>query len=209
MEDNNISTLRKAYTTRVQKEKIKHKNGQKQVDIENSIKFQYLLEGMSIIRSAFRDLLEIDFGKRFSLSLVEDDYQGWPNLNLLVKDKQNIIEDGPNFVARVSDYNEESTIEFIFSGELKTLKIKNKSVVSQIPSYLRKNLRQYLDSVTSFVVENENNVAPLPSIDLDIGSSKLDNSALSESLGNDDLIDIQEDFSELDTLPILEEVEII
>ena len=205
MEDNNISTLSKAYTSRVQKEKIKHKNEQDKIDLENSIKLQNLLDGMSIIRNAFRDLLKIDFGNHFSLDLIENDYQGWPSLNLLVKDNKNDIEDGPTFLVRASDCNAEVTIDFIISGELKTLVIKDHSVVKQIPSYLRKSLRKYLDSVTSFVVENENKVVPLPDIDFDVNEDNSNNNLLSD----DSLIETEQDFSELDILPILDEIEII
>lgn len=204
MEDNSISTLSKAYASRIKIEKLKQEKGQKKIDINNSIKFQNLLEAMLNVRDGLKELLVIDLGKRFSLDLIENDYLGFPSFNLYLKDNENEIKETPSFVARANDYNEEVTIEFIILGSLQTLKIENHAVVTQIPSYLRKNLRGFLDAVTLFAVENEIKSLELPAIDF-----QTEDNNLSDNISDEDLIENKEDLPDFDTLPILEEIELI
>ena len=82
----NTSAISKAYTSRVQKEKFKHQRESRLVDIESSQRQENILLAMVTIRSTLRDLLSIDFGKRYHLKLVEDDWWGWARLSLRLED---------------------------------------------------------------------------------------------------------------------------
>ena len=199
--NHSVSAISKAYSSRVQKEKIKHQKKRREADIESSQRQENILLAMVSIRSALRDLLGIDFGKRFHLKLIEDDWWGWARLTLRLEDQLDDIQETPNFTVRVSDHNAQGTLEFIVNGDLKTLAMTNSGVLSQIPSYLRKIIRTYLDLVTEFVIQNEK--APNKVEKIDLKDDK------KEEFDNMDLRNDDEAFDPdaLDTLPVLEDLE--
>lgn len=202
MEKNpSVSAISKAYSSRVQKEKIKHQQESRLVDIENSHRQENILLAMTSIRTALRDLLSIDFGKRFHLKLIEDDWWGWARVTLKVEDQLDDIQDTPNFTVRVSDHNAQGTLEFIINGDLKTLSINNSGVLAQVPGYLRKIIRNYLDQVTEFVIQNEKAPKKIEKIDLKDAQTDDSNKIDLEYDSNDYTPDT------IDTLPVIEDLE--
>lgn len=196
----NTSAISKAYTSRVQKEKFKHQRESRLVDIESSQRQENILLAMVTIRSTLRDLLSIDFGKRYHLKLVEDDWWGWARLSLRLEDNIEDEQDTPNFCVRVSDHNALGTLEFIINGDLRTLAMTNSGVLTQVPGFLRKILRDYLDLVTAFVIKNEKALKGTQKIELHDEKNNEENKIDLE-------YQLEDTASSLNTLPIINDLE--
>jgi len=118
---------------------------------------QRLIKALVKIRKSLRDVAKLDMGDRFSLHLVNDDWEGWPRMVLKAIDSQNPTGEHPELVVTSHDRQDNATIEIKYAKRTspEVISLVDEKKESKVSGILKKCLRDHLEMIGDMVIEIE------------------------------------------------------
>lgn len=140
------------------------------------VRQQQILQTMTTIRKALSETVKIKLGERFRFDLQIGDWEGWPRLQLALVDLW-IPEDYPLYL-RVSAHDRHGLGTIMFGMNdaevLGAVHLADPQELPRIPLVLKKAVRIFLDSVTSYVLSPKDPSEVVKRISLDDVTSDVD-----------------------------------
>jgi len=205
-----LSTTLDAFESRIQLRKTAKRVAESEAEKTQKIRQKLLLTSMMNIRRSLAQLTKIDLGDNFSLTLDADDWQGWPRLLVRLEDLSDPRKEYPAFQVVAHDRLERAQVEIAQTNIPKTEKLSliDQGDLARLPAVLKRSVRSYLDLVEKAVVEAEtrwNSEAHAPPI----VAAQLSEPEVTETpaLSGDIFIDDADMISDLDELPVLDQLE--
>ncbi len=152
--DVNLESTVGAFATRIAR-KLKERDVQ-QSEAEKAAEMRHnlILEAMNTIRKALQETLRINLGDRFHLDLWVDDWDGWPRVQLVLIDRLAPKRIDYSLIVSANDRKETGQIEMMQNNGLVLGKIElsDRAGLTRLALALKKAVRQYLDSVATYVL---------------------------------------------------------
>lgn len=116
-----------------------------------------LLEAMTNIRRSLNDITQVNLGRRFTLALDVDDWQGWPRILISLMDSRDPHGDYPYFEVTANDRNAKGSIEIVFGNPQRPqcVSVTDPIEVRRLPTTLKRCTRVYLDLIGEVVLGAE------------------------------------------------------
>lgn len=151
-----------AFAVRMQRRK---KERAEQVDTaghQAKLRQQLLLESMVKIRRSLEEVVRIDLGDRFRLTLQKDDLHGWPRLAIRLVDRLKPVAEYPIFRILSHDRQNRAAVEITYleEGPPEILSLAKEADFKRLPTTLKKCVREYLDKIGEIVLKSEHADGP-------------------------------------------------
>ena len=142
-----------------------------------------MLQAMTTIKKALSETSKISLGERFSFKLSVSDFEGWPKLELSLLDS--FSKDFADFGIAVTASDRKDlgliSVQNRTGAILGQLLLSEENQIQRLPFFLKRSLREFLDSVGNYVLNPkkpeellETQTKNLDSTDFDHISKKLE-----------------------------------
>ncbi len=160
--DTDLSATVGAFTTRIERKKREQEKVNGVLEQETRVRQGILLEALMNIRRSLAEVIRIDLGERFFLTLDVDDWEGWPRLVVQLNDSILPDVEYPQFQVNAHDRNSRGIIEIIYGEQTKPARISmsDESDVQRLPTMLKKCVRAFLDRTGEIVLKAEHHEDP-------------------------------------------------
>lgn len=113
-----------------------------------------MLQALTIIRKALQETAKIKLGKRFSLAMDVNDWEGWPRLELNLVDSLAPERVDYGLVVTANDRKQQGRvlIHDRQSQLLARVSMKDSEEIKRLSRVLKKSVRYFLDEVGSYVL---------------------------------------------------------
>jgi hypothetical protein len=152
-----LSTTARAFNTRIQRKKKEQEEEGEQAEKVAKARHLLMLRALMNLRKSLRDLIRVDLGERFRLTLAADDWLGWPRLTIKLQDKLATEKEYSPFVVTAHDRYDAGTIEIAYCEGFppERISLARDFDLKRLPNLLRKCVRTYLDYVGDIVLRAE------------------------------------------------------
>jgi hypothetical protein len=152
-----LSTTARAFNTRIQRKKKEQEEESEQAEKIARARHLLMLRALMNLRKSLRDLIRVDLGERFRLTLSADDWLGWPRLTIKLQDKLATEKEYFPFVVTAHDRYDAGTIEIAYCDGFppERISLARDFDLKRLPNLLRKCVRTYLDYVGDIVLRSE------------------------------------------------------
>lgn len=154
-----------------------------------------MLQALSVLRRALQETAKIHLGPRFSLQTKVCDSEGWPKIELSLRDSLAPGQVDYCLTVTANDRSHGGWIDLsLRSGEsLLRLSMAEDGALERLPHALKKTLRQFLDLIGNYVL---NPIKPEELVS--VQAQPLELSSLDQSLQDEEMF--TEDFSSADNI---------
>ena len=153
-EEPNLSTTVDTFASRIQRRIREQALERDQSRQEEKIRHARLLKAMSAIRKALQETHKIQLGERCFFELHVTDWQGWPRVDLFLRDvlapEQAIL----GLVVTANDHNNQGRIIFrsLDDKPLGLLEVARPEEFQKLPLLLKRIVREFLDTSSNYVL---------------------------------------------------------
>lgn len=162
--ESTVGTFAVRLQRRLQEQAAEQSKSQKLTDERHS----RMLQAMTTIRKALSETGKINLGKRFQFKVKVTDWEGWPRVELALVD--NLITDRNSHALIVSanDRNNAGTILMSTNADLVLgrTQLAQPGELEKLPKILKKAVRDFLDTVSAYVLNPRNPAEELKAIEL-------------------------------------------
>jgi hypothetical protein len=182
----NLAATLDAFNNRFQKKKQEKEDLVAQASQIKQLRQAVMLQAMMIIRRSLREVARVNVGDSFSLFLTMDDLNGWPRLELGLRENYAPEREYPSFNIITHDRGERGLLEFQFIRTVpvlnaETIYLSQESDLIKVNSVLKKCVRRFLDVVEEVILN-----ASSSSLICDEDEGELERTELENNAGDAD-----------------------
>ena len=154
----NVESTVGKFASRIHRQLERKSLEEEQLDQIMQLRKNIALEAMTSIRKALQDTVRLKLGERFSLKLLNDDWEGWPRVQLILMDSLAPSQITHALVVKLRHREDVTAIEMsLKSGDpLGVIQIVDGSEVGKLSAMFKKVVRDFLDLAACSVLNPAN-----------------------------------------------------